>query len=329
MNGLANEATAQGWREWSVELLFAAPIVAAVIGLFYTWYAVRDRYFIFLYYHDMGPGFDTSPFGWVTTGRYRMSALVASGAVMVVYLAAHLVLGRASKRFRVPVWWRVWVLCAIPLAIAVPAIVMTVNEPVLPLALAAQVAAVMLIGLALAMRLGLLAAARPLAFVLALIDGGALAALLVFLTSFERYPAWLARGSKTYILLHLVFVGASISLLAAMTIVYVLWRRAPMPEVQTMLVAGLDIGYLLMPLVHHLFFSTDRGSRLDPGPYSYITSADNYFAHSAWVQLGTWLVVALIALGVYRLRVLLLERRAGAEDVDRCRSWRKEGPFSP
>jgi hypothetical protein len=311
VNRPANEATATGWRPWLIELPYAIPIVAGMIGLFYTWYAVRDRYFIFLYYHDMGPGFDTRPFGWVTTGRYRMSALVASGAVMVVYLAVHLVLGRASKRFRVPVWWRVWVLCAIPLTAAVPAIVMMVNEPVLSLALAAQVAAVMLVGLALAVRLGRLAAERPLAFVLALIDGGALAALLVFLTAFERYPVWLARGSRTYILVHLVSIGAGITLLAAMTILYVLWRRAPMPEVQTMLVAGLDIGYLLMPLVHHLFFSTDRGRWLDPSCFSYITSADNYFARNAWVQFGTWLVVALIALGVDRLRIWLLSRRGG------------------
>jgi hypothetical protein len=317
VNPRSDEAALRGERGWLVELLFAVPIVAGVIGLFYTWYAVRDRYFIFLYYHDMGPGFDTGPFGWVTTGRYRMSALVASGAVMVLYLGIHLVLGRALKRFRAPVWWRVWVLCAIPLTVAVPAIVMTVNEPVLPLALAVQVAAVMLVGLALAVWLGRLAAERPLAFTLALIDGGAVAALLVFLTAFERYTAWLARGSRAYILVHLVSVGAGMALLAAMTVVYVLWRRAPMPGAQTMLVAGLDIGYLLMPLVHHLFFSADRGRWLDPGYTPYLTSADNYFARSAWVQLGTWLVVALIALGVYRLRVLLLERRRGAEDVGR------------
>jgi hypothetical protein len=93
-------------NSWLIELSFAVPIVAGMGFLFYRWYAVRDRYFIFLYYHDMGAGFDTSPFGWVTAGRYRMSALVASGAVMVPYLALNLILGRAIKGYRAPVWWR-------------------------------------------------------------------------------------------------------------------------------------------------------------------------------------------------------------------------------
>ena len=63
------------------------------------------------------------------------------------------------------------------------------------------------------------------------------------------------------------------------------------------------------PLYHHLCWCKDGGSWTDPDYFACIPDANNYFARSAWVQLGTWLVVALIALGVYRLRVLLLERR--------------------
>ena len=82
-----------GLRAWQVELFFAVPIVAFVISLFYTWFAVLDRYFIFLYHHNMGPGFDTTPFGWVTASHYWMSGLVAGGAVMVPYMAINPVLG--------------------------------------------------------------------------------------------------------------------------------------------------------------------------------------------------------------------------------------------
>ena len=41
-------------RAWRRELLFAAPTVAFLLALYYHWFAVRDRYFIFLYFHDIG-----------------------------------------------------------------------------------------------------------------------------------------------------------------------------------------------------------------------------------------------------------------------------------
>ena len=91
-----------GFKTWQTELLFAVPIVAFVIYLFHTWFAVLDRYFIFLYFHNMGPEFDTTPFGRVTAGRYRMSGLVASGAVMVSYITVNFMLGRVIKKFRAP-----------------------------------------------------------------------------------------------------------------------------------------------------------------------------------------------------------------------------------
>jgi hypothetical protein len=275
---------------------------------------VRDRYFIFLYYHEMGQGFDTRPFGWVTTGRYRMSALVASGAVMVAYILVNLVLGRAVKRYHAPVWWRVWMLCGVPTLVAVPALTMTVNNPVLPFGYAVQVTAVLLVGLALALFLGRMAAERPLAYLLALVDGAALAILFVSLTVFERYPGWLARGRMVYLVAHLAMVGAGIALLAAMTVVYALWRRADPPPTVSSLVAGLDIAYLCVPLIHHLFVSTDQGSWLDQDYFTYIPSADNYFSRSAWVQVGIWLAVALIAWGSNQLRAWLVGRRKGRKD---------------
>ena len=326
-----------GARAWWAAAAYAVPIVAGLIGLFYHWYAVRDRYFIFLYYHDMGPGFDGSPFGWVTLGRYRMSGLVASGAVMVPYVVLNLVLGRLAGRcratpwrgvwprprvrdsgeqgekgYRAPAWWRVWVLCAVPLAVAVPAILMRVNRPVMPASVAAQVTAVLLAGLALALSLGRLAAERPLAYLLASIDGGAFAVLLVALTLFEQYPGWLARGRAVLTWMHLFVVGVALTLLAAMTVLYALWRRAHAPGASTMLVAGLNLAYLLVPLIHHLFFSTDQGTWLDPGYFTYIPSADNYFARSAAIQVGVWAIVTSIALGVTRLRVRFASHRAQA-----------------
>ena len=304
-----------GVRAWLLELLFAIPIVALVIYLFYTWFALLDRYFIFLYYHDMGPRFDTTPFGWVTVSRYWMSGLVASGAVMVPYMGLNLVLGRLVKAFRAPHWQRLWLLCAVPLLIAIPAIVMTVNDPVLPLVNAVQVTAATLIGLALAVMLGRLAAERPLTYLLLLVDGFALTCLLVALPGLEDMARWLAQGSTGAIATLLVVAAASVLQLIITTAAYALWRPRRIPRASTWLVAGLNITYLFLPLYHHLFWSKDEGSWTDPDYYCYISDADNYFARSVPYQIAVWVAVALIALAVTRLRRWLAARRTASHSI--------------
>jgi hypothetical protein len=61
-----------------------------------------------------------------------MVGLVAAGVVMVTYSAVHLALGGWTRSVCVPAWWSMWGLCVIPLRIAGTAILMTVNDPVLP-----------------------------------------------------------------------------------------------------------------------------------------------------------------------------------------------------
>ncbi len=296
-------------------LPFAVPIVALVVYLYYQWFAVRDRYFIFLYYHDMGPGFDTSPFGRVTASRYWMTGLVAGGAVMVLYAAANFALGRIAKSYQPPDWRRVWALSAVPLLIAVPAIVMTANQPTLPPRNAAQVVVALLAGLALAVLPGEVAARRPLGWLLMGVDGLGMAFLLMGLRageSLRRVTATRGAGMLVYAGLILAFgLGA----LAVMTVVYRLWRRLRIPDALSLFVAGLSVHYLFLPLLHHLFFSTDEGSWTDPGYFTYITDADNYFARSALFQVGLWIAAALVALGVTRLR-RWLRSRADANPAD-------------
>ena len=50
-------------RVWWREVMFALPVLALVIYLYYTWFAVSNRYTMFLYFHDVGARFDTTPFG--------------------------------------------------------------------------------------------------------------------------------------------------------------------------------------------------------------------------------------------------------------------------
>lgn len=307
--GMNQEKTSVN-QSWQQELLFAVSICALVITLYIRWFAVRDRYFIFLYFHYMGQGFETSPFGWVTVSRYWMTGLVASGAVMIPYLAANLVLGSVFKTYHAPTWWRIWLWCAIPLLVIVPGIVMTVNDPVLPLLNAAQITAALLAGLALAVFLGQYAAARPIGFILLLLDGLALAALLMALRAAEFYPRWLARGSTNMIHRFLAVLAFGAGLLIVMTALYHWWRKAHIPDAVSTIVASVNIHYLFLPIYHHLFWCKDYGSWTDPDYFTYIPDADNYFARTILIQCGVWIVVILVALGTTRLRLWLRQRTA-------------------
>ena len=186
---------------------------------------------------------------------------------------------------------------------------MTVNDPVLPLANAAQVTAVTLVGLGLAVKLGQIAARRPLGYILLMIDGFALTCLLSSLIRFESYPRWLAQGNLEMIYRHLALVAVGMVGLVVMTAIYYGWRRMEVPKATAWYVAGLDTTYLFLPLYHHLFWCKDDGNWTDPDYFVYITTADNYFARSFLVQIGVWLAVALIVVGFTRLRLFLSEHR--------------------
>ena len=83
---------------WGPALAAAVPISLCVLGLFIYWFAIADRYTIFLYGHT-APGIPLAqPFDAMTRSRYWMAGLVAAGAVMVIYTAAYWVLGRIANR---------------------------------------------------------------------------------------------------------------------------------------------------------------------------------------------------------------------------------------
>ena len=58
------------------------PITVFLLGLTYYWFAVADRYAVFLYEH-----LGATPFDAVTGSRYWMAGLIANGFVLVLYTA--------------------------------------------------------------------------------------------------------------------------------------------------------------------------------------------------------------------------------------------------
>lgn len=280
------------YREsWKPALLHAAPISLFVLGVFYYWFAVADRYAIFLYGH-----LGSTPFDEVTGSRYWMSGLVAAGFVMVGYTAANWLLGRMAVLrhldYSPPAWRRVWLLCAPPLVIGIFVITMTVNWPTLPLSIAAACVVATLIGLALALAPGSWAAQRPFDLVWLALDGMGLMPSLLLLRAIEL-------PSKGLISVPVACLAALGGTLAGAVWLGVMtglraWRRKSPPEAGTLFVAGLCLSYLLMPLLHHLVFT--------PSSYRYISTASNFFPRSIGVQLMSFLVAAVLAIGVTRLR---------------------------
>ncbi len=288
---------------WWPAALHALPVAASVLALFATWFAVADRYIVFLYYHPMGPRVpDTSPFSRVTSSRYWMAGLVASGAVLVLYAVANWALGRLRNTYASPPWWRVWLLTAPLLVVGIPAITMTANHPVLPLPNAAQTTAVTLAGIALALVPGRLAAERPGELVWLAFDGFGLTPVLL-LGSFLFWPLTRAGLSREQSVSPIPVAG----LLFSATWLLVgtglrVWRQAPTSSWLSMLVAGFDVSYLLLPLLHHVGF-TDG--------YTYITNSDNFFDRDALRRTGAWLLTAALAWGVSRFRRLTDDQRVG------------------
>ncbi len=282
---------------WRAALAWAAPILSGVLALFYYWFAVADRYAIFLYGHATTNIPPTQPFDTVTSSRYWMAGLVAAGAVLVGYSGGLWFAGRIAagrrRAFTPPTGWRVWVLCALPLAVGVPAITMTVNAPTLPLGLAAACAAATLAGLAVAVWPGEWAAQRPLDLAWLAVDGLGLVPALIFVRAIELPGRGL---SVTPALAWGAALGGSLAGLIWLGVVSALraWRRRPVPDAGAVLLAGLALSYLWLPLVHYLIAS--------PPEYRYITTASNFFALAPAVQALALAIAVAQAWGITALR---------------------------
>lgn len=274
-------------RPWGQAALCAGGISVFVLGLFYYWFGVADRYAVFLYEH-----LGSTPFDAVTSSRYWMAGLVAAGMLLVFSIALHGLLGRLRPGYHPPAWPRVWLLCAPFLLAGIPLITMTLNAPTLPAALAFSCALAALAGVALAIWPAEWAARRPLDLILLGLDGAGLMLPLLLLRALE------APGRGLHVSPALSYTIAAGSLLAGagcliVTTLVRRWRRRSMPGAGALLAAGACVAYLLMPLAHHLFFT--------PAGYSYISTASNFFTFDLRLQAATWVVVIGLAVGISRL----------------------------
>ncbi len=274
----------------------AAIVSAIVLGLFYYWFAVADRYTVFLYGHVAVHIAPAQPFDDMTASRYWMAGLVAAGFVAttsaVVFWAWGLV-ARSHRTLDALSWWRAWMLTVLPIGIGVAAITMTVNTPTLPWPLALACSASALAGTGLALAAADWAARRPRALALTLADGLGLVPALQLIRAVELPGRGLSISWATVVLIILIGLlggAAWLWLLSRLRHRYGEPDRGPL----ALLAAGFGWSYLLLPLAHYLFAT--------PPGYRYITAASNFFAFDPGVQTLAFVVAAAMSLIFSRLR---------------------------
>ncbi len=290
---------------WMKAALAALPMCAFILGRFFYWFAIADRYAIFLYNH-----LRAIPFDQVTRSRYWMTGLVAAGEAMLLYTLVNWAIGRITacrgRDYHPPHWWRVWLLCAPVLATGIIAITMTVNAPALPLPDALASASAALAGLALALMPGEWAARQPRDLIWLTADGAGLMPPLLLLRVVELPGRGLSLPFTPGMVVPIA--GAAVAVGAAWLAIMTglrMWRRRPAPGTGPLLAAGLALSYLLMPAAHHWLAT--------PPDWRYISTSSNFFALSPLVQAAAFLVAAGMALGATHLRRAMAASGTGAK----------------
>ena len=278
----------------------ALPVAAVMLGLYYYWFAVADRYAVFLYEH-----LGATPFDGVTSSRYWVAGLVAAALALLPYNAAIWLRARLAAarggRYCPPDPWRVWLVAAVPVGGGVVLITATAGSPVLPLPNALGSAAAALIGLALGLLPAGMAARRPTDLVWLAADGLALVPTLLLLRAIELPGRGLAVTPTTAGIVAIGSVALGVVWLLVLSALRA-WCHREIPPALDILLAGLAISYLGMPLAHCLLFT--------PAEFRYISTAANFFAASPLLQAGVFGVAGLLALGATALRHRLRPTRS-------------------
>jgi len=277
---------------WRATVAHAGGAAAVMLGMVYYWFAVADRYAVFLYGHVDRPGdLPAAPFGPITRSRYWMSGFVAAGVIMVLYaaivgLAAHW-MARRGRPFTPPKAAKVWVCAAPILVVGVPAITMTQNRPTLPAHLAAAVTGTAVLGLVLALWPAGWAARRPTDLAWLALDGLGLVPPLLLWRAIELPARGILSAPITWAVVVGSIAGGAVWL-GLMTAARARSRRAT-PAASEVFGAGVTWVVLGVPLAHHLLFT--------PPAYRYITSAPNVFGFTWQTWISALLVAAALAAG--------------------------------
>jgi len=266
---------------------WAGLVSSVVLGLFSYWFAIANRYVVFLYEH-LGAG----PFQEPNYSRHWMAGLVASGALLWVYALVgwcyRSFIAAFHKTDHLPSWQYVWLLSAPPVAIGIWAMTTRCHFPTLPWPLSARCIIAAWAGMALALWLADLMVQQTLEALWVLLHGAGVVPILLLLRAVELPSYGLVSPASAY-LLGIAGLVAGILWMAGMARLRLVWRRPPLNPF-SVFCAGLGLSYVVLPFVHYLF--------LTPPGIRYISTAGNFFAVSAVVQLLCWGIGALAVFAV-------------------------------
>ena len=273
------------------EIKYSVMFGLLVLGLIVYFFAVADRYEIFLYNHVDNPGDEpTMPFGPITTGRYWMSGFVAVGLALIASLPIVLLEGHKSRRSgRSPLALsplKARLTTALIIGVGVPIITMTQNQPVLPAALAAGVVLATLAGVGLALVTLARASRDPKRFGWSALDGLGIACPLIAWRAIEL-PALGTMSTPGAWMVAIGSVCVGFVWLRLMTRLRKRLDAGFESSGMDILFAGIVWVVLIHPAAHYLF--------ADPPGIHYITSASNIFSHSPWVWLSAVAIGAVMA----------------------------------
>lgn len=256
-------------------MAFAVGIILLVLGLYYYWFAVADRYGIFLYGH-----LGAMPFDEVTSSRYWMAGLVATGMVMLVALVVHGV-ARLLRPYAFPDWRQVWLFSVMPIAVGILLITMLANAPTLPLSLAVASVVAACAGLALALVVVQMFVLYRREFLwLAWISLGIVPALV--LTRAIELPARGIIDMQVAVIVTTATIVFGL-LWTTLWLRFYQWRQKRFFAWWQLYLSGCAWAYLFLPTLHYWLFA--------PAAYRYISTSTNFFALSLWVQLLSFAIV--------------------------------------
>jgi hypothetical protein len=271
------------WNRWAA-WVHSFLTTLLILGLFYDWFVRADRYIIFLYHHSGATL--SAP---TTMSRYWMSGLVAAGVVMVcstlVNWFAGRVFGLYYRTYRAPAWWQVWWRCVPFVSVGIPVITMTLGQPPLSPETAILCVGSALAGVFFALPLSSLAANQPAELGWSLMYGAGLMPPLLLLRLVELSDARYANEATGLALGSIVAGGGWLVLVTLLRVRH----HLPPLGFGRLLVSGLCCSYVLLPLAHYLI--------LTPPRYRYISVAANFFALTPGMQLLSFGLAVLFALG--------------------------------
>jgi hypothetical protein len=279
------------------ELVQAIILSAVMTAVYYYWFAVADRNYLFLYKH-----YGWGPFHPMTTGRYWMTGLVLSSFITLLYTIINLFNCQNAMvddiNYSRSSWKHVWLLCMPVVIVVIPLIVMNVNSPVMPLSIAIACVIAASAGLAIGLHTAGIFLSDVKKFFVISIDGFALVPPLILMLSLEL-PAKGVLNMSYQTAIGIALVSIAVSFLGLFLISCIFkWRRITPGKGYEIFISGLFFSYLVLPMVHFLFAT--------PPGRPYITTSDNFFPDSFHLKILTWLTAAVITAAAVKFRKKIL-----------------------